>query len=454
MIDSTIVAISTPIGQGGISIVKISGNLSIPIFQKILKKPKGNFFLKESHSIHYGHIISSITQEIIDEVLVLVMKAPKTYTKQDIVEIHCHGGIICSQLVLKEVLQHNARIAEPGEFTKRAFLNGRIDLSQAEAISSLIKAKTEISLQIALKQLKGILSQKINEIKNEIIEILAFVEVNIDFSEEDIDFLSFNQIQEKILKVKNKCKLLSETFEQGKLFQEGLKIAIIGQPNVGKSSILNALLKKDRAIVSEYPGTTRDTIEESLNIKGIPIILIDTAGIRESNFILEQKGVERTYKSINDADLILIVLDNSQLFNNEDKSIFEKIINKKRMVVINKIDLDSKLDINYLKNEIIVKISALTSQGIDNLENLIANQFLSADFTLEEVMVTNLRHKCALEKTIYHLKAAFSLIEKNQGLEIISLELKDSLNELGSIIGETSTDDILNHIFSNFCIGK
>ncbi|MFH1612523.1 MAG: tRNA uridine-5-carboxymethylaminomethyl(34) synthesis GTPase MnmE [bacterium] len=454
MFNDTIVAISTPIGQGGISIVKISGSLSIPILKKIFKKKKGNFFSKESHSIHYGHIISSTTQKLIDEVLVLIMKSPKTYTKEDIVEIHCHGGIICSQLVLKEVLQNNARIAEPGEFTKRAFLNGRIDLSQAEAILSLIKAKTEISLKIALKQLEGSLSQKINEIKNEIIEILALIEVSIDFSEEDIDFLSAYQIQEKIQKVKNKCKLLSKTFEQGKLFQEGLKISIIGQPNVGKSSILNSLLKKDRAIVSEYPGTTRDTIEESLNIKGIPITLVDTAGIRESNSIIEQKGVERTYKSINEADLILVVLDNSQLFNDEDKNIFQKIIDKKRIIVINKIDLSTMLDTDYFKNEMIVKISALTCQGMDDLEDLIVKQFLSENFNLEEVMITNLRHKCALEKTIYHLKSAFLLIEKNQGIEIISLELKESLNELGNIIGETSTEDILNHIFSNFCIGK
>lgn len=478
-LDDTIAAISTPLGVGGIGIVRLSGKEAISIVEKIFSSPK-NKSLKESesHRLIYGFIKDPSTGTTIDEVLVTIMKAPHTYTKEDVVEINCHGGFLPLRNVLELILNYGARLAEPGEFTKRAFLNGRIDLSQAEAVIDLINAKTDASRKVALEQLSGGLSEKITSLGDRTASICAHIEAYIDFPEEDIEPASLEGVLNEIRDIKNELSTLSKSFEEGRFFREGLKIAIVGRPNVGKSSLLNTLLNYDRAIVTETPGTTRDVLEEYLNIKGLPVRIMDTAGIRETHEMAEREGVMRSLRAIDDADLVIGILDGSSIMNNEDIMVLEKIKDKNFIVTINKSDLPiAENDLEkrlraYSEN--ILKISALTGSGLDALKNKILDIFLVRSqkpvrATLSEdsyrevrshfdesngVIVTNIRHKVAIDNAVNALDNASTALSPVQPLEIVAMEMRDALDRLGEIVGVVTTEDILNKIFSEFCIGK
>lgn len=453
----TIAAISTPLGEGGIGIIRISGRQAIPIASRIFHSPKGiNLQNVRTHTIHYGFIVDPSTQEIVDEVLVTVMRAPNTYTREDIVEINCHGGYITLKRILDIVLSEGARLAEPGEFTKRAFLRGRIDLSQAESVIDLIRAKTEQAQKIALEHLSGKLSLKINELRDALMRVCAHVEAYIDFPEEDIDGLTEEEIIKEITRIKEEIKKLIEGYEEGKIYREGLTTAIVGKPNVGKSSLLNALLMKDRAIVTEIPGTTRDIIEEYLNIKGIPLKIIDTAGIRQAHDLVEAEGIKRTLKAVDLAELILLVLDSSRPIDSLDEEIISRIHQKRIIVVINKKDIKSE-DFQIpetLKNKPIVEISALKGEGIEELKELIFKTTISGKYEQEGLVVTKLRHKLALDNALNALENAFQSFKNKEPLEITAMFLREALGFLGQIIGIVTSEEILNLIFSEFCIGK
>ncbi len=469
----TICAISTPLGENGIGIVRLSGPKAIKIVNGIfLFSNKKSLAKMSTFTLHYGHIINSNPKseirnpklKVIDEVLVTVMRAPKTYTREDVVEINCHGGIVPLRRVLKLCLENGVRLAQPGEFTMRAFLNGRLDLVQAEAVCDIIRAKTEQAMNCAVMQLEGNLSKKIKEIKNEIINILSLVEASIDFSEEDIEFIQKKEIKRKIKDIIRKIGKLLEDAESGKILRDGLKIAIIGKPNVGKSSLLNLLLREERAIVTPIPGTTRDVIEDMINIKGIPAIIMDTAGIKShSQSFIEKIGVEKSKKSLKAADLILFVVDASIPLSKEDRNISQTIknCNKKVIIIANKSDLRPAFSIKTVNcklstvNSPIVWTSCVKKTGINELENKIYTLFIHGKVEKSNApFVTNIRHKNALDKTENSLKRAIQVIENGKSEEFIALDLREALNSLAEIIGETITDDILSQIFSKFCIGK
>lgn len=453
----TIAAIATAFGEAAIGIVRISGPEAIKILSKIFSSPKGTDITKvKTHTIHYGFIVDPDTGEKVDEVLVTVMKAPNTYTKEDIVEINCHGGYITLKRVLDVVLKSGARLAEPGEFTKRAFLKGRIDLSQAESVIDIIRAKTEQAQRIAFNHLSGKLSEKINEMRDTLMRVCAHVEAYIDFPEEDIDGLTQQEILVEIGKVKNQISSLIEGYEEGKIYREGLTTAIVGKPNVGKSSLLNALLMKDRAIVTEIPGTTRDIIEEYVNIKGIPLKILDTAGIRQAHDLVEAEGIKRTLRAVDEAELVLLVLDSSRPIDSLDEEIIQRVLEKKLIVVINKKDIKSekfKLP-ELLKDRPTVEISATQLDGIEDLKDLIFKTTVSGKLSYEGVVVTKLRHKMALEAALKALQHAEQAFMKSEPLEIVAMFLHEGLNYLGEIVGATTTEDLLDIIFSEFCIGK
>lgn len=457
--EDTICAISTPIGEGGIGIVRISGKDAILIADKIFF-PKINKKLSAlpSHTIHYGEIMDD-SKEKIDEALVSIMKAPNTYTKEDVVEINCHGGAVPLKRVMELVIKNSARLAEPGEFTKRAFLNGRIDLSQAEAVIDIINSKTDDSLRLAVNQLSGILSKKVNAIREELISIIASVEASIDFVDEDIEFISRDVMGKRIKKAVDEIDALITTADEGRIYKEGIATAIIGRPNVGKSSLLNALLKEERAIVTPVPGTTRDVIEEWVNIKGMPLRILDTAGIRHTEDIVEIEGVKRSREAIKSADIILLLIDGSVKLNEEDKGLMEEVRDKKLIVLLNKSDLPSlvkKDDIEKaLPEKEIVTISALTGEGVDRLRSVIHGLLFKGGITAgERPIITNLRHKTALEKTKKTLETLEGSLKNEMSEEFLAVDLRGALNALGEITGETATEDILNRIFEEFCVGK
>ncbi|MCS7203777.1 MAG: tRNA uridine-5-carboxymethylaminomethyl(34) synthesis GTPase MnmE [Thermodesulfovibrio sp.] len=453
----TIAAIATALGEAAIGIVRVSGPEAIKILSKIFYSPKGTDITKvKTHTIHYGFIVDPDTSEKVDEVLVTVMKAPHTYTKEDMVEINCHGGYVTLKRVLDIVLKSGARLAEPGEFTKRAFLKGRIDLSQAESVIDLIRAKTEQAQKIALEHLSGRLSERINKMRDTLMRVCAHVEAYIDFPEEDIEGLTQQEILEEIREIKTQIKSLIEGYEEGKIYREGLTTAIVGKPNVGKSSLLNALLMKDRAIVTEIPGTTRDIIEEYVNIRGIPLKILDTAGIRQAYDLVEAEGIRRTLKAVEEAELVLLVLDCSRAIDSLDEEIINKVLDKKVIVVINKRDIKSESFIlpEVLKDKPAVEISAIKSEGIEELKNLIFNTTVTGRFTCEGVVVTKLRHKIALEGALKALENAEESFIKKEPLEIVAMFLHEGLNSLGEIVGAVTTEDLLDIIFSEFCIGK
>lgn len=453
----TIAAISTPIGEGGIGIVRISGSRAIEIASEIFQSPKGTDIKKvKSHTIHYGFIVNPETGEKIDEVLLSVMRAPRTYTKEDVVEINCHGGFVVMKRILELTLKRGARLAEPGEFTKRAFLNGRIDLSQAESVIDIIRAKTEQAQRVALEHLSGKFSQKINELRDRLTRVCAHIEAYIDFPDEDIDGFTQEEIENQLMSLIGDIEELLSRYEEGKIYREGVKAAIVGKPNVGKSSLLNALLMKDRAIVTEIPGTTRDIIEEYINIKGVPLKILDTAGIRESDDLIEAEGIKRTLKAVDEADLVLLVLDMSRELDEIDNSIVERLANKKVIVVLNKRDIKiSSFSLpDSLKEHKKVEISALKGEGINELKDIVFSTLVGNRHSYNGVLVTKLRHKIALEDTVCALRNAYKCFKAGEPLEISAMYLREGLNTLGQIVGAVTTDEILDVIFSEFCIGK
>jgi len=457
--DETIAAISTPFGESGIGIVRMSGPLAEAIAKKLFK-PKKTPFSLVSHHFHYGDIIDPESGSPIDEALVVLMKAPKTYTREDIVEIHCHGGYLILQKVLELLLTHGARMALPGEFTKRAFLNGRIDLTQAEAVIDLIKAKTRESLEIAGQQLRGLLYREMASFREKLVEHLSLLEVHIDFPEEEIDPIPLNEMKEDLKKKIKKLEEWISTYEEGRVFKEGISVAIAGKTNVGKSSLLNILLKQERAIVTPIPGTTRDVIEEVLNIHGIPVRLMDTAGLRKAKDSIEQEGVRRAKERVADADLVLLIIDASRELDEDDEDIFREIDLKKKVIVLNKKDLKQKISLEEAKkrfpDHLLVQTSALRGEGIEELKKAIYSSLLHRDIRIspEHLVVANIRHKTILSKTKENLSDALKELEEGASLEFIAFEIRSALDNLGELVGETTPEEVLNHIFDQFCIGK
>jgi tRNA modification GTPase len=457
--EETIAAISTPFGESGIGIVRISGALAEPIAKRLFK-PKKNQSYFISHHFHHGEIIDPQNDHSVDEVLVVLMRSPKTYTREDIVEIQCHGGHFILQKVLELVLKQGARMALPGEFTKRAFLNGRIDLTQAEAVIDLIRAKTMASLDIASQQLRGWLYREMNHLKLKLFEHLVLIEAHIDFPEEEIEPISLVEMKQDLTGMIQKLDGWISSYEEGRVFREGISCAIVGKTNVGKSSLLNVLLKEDRAIVTPIPGTTRDVIEEVLNIYGIPVRLIDTAGLRRAKDSIEQEGVRRARQRVADADIVLLMLDGSRELDSDDMEIFNETKGKKMVLAINKNDLLSKISLEDVKRRFqkdpIVSISALKNEGIDDLKKTIYSSLIQRDVraTPEHLIVANIRHKTALAQTRDNLSNALQGLEEGTSLEFIAFEIRSSLDALGEMVGETAAEEVLNRIFEQFCIGK
>ncbi len=459
-IDDTIAAIATAPGEAGISIIRISGDKSIDVIDRIFKSKEGKVLSEyKPRRITYGHIIDSKTDKKIDEVLVSYMKGPNTYTREDVVEINCHGGMISVKTILELVLRMGARAAEPGEFTKRAFLNGRIDLAQAEAIIDLVSAKTEKGFDVALNQLEGYLSKKVSNVREKLLDMLAHVEVSIDFAEEDVDEVALDYLLEKSIEVEKDIQKLLDTADTGKIIREGLSTVIVGKPNVGKSSLLNALVRESRAIVTDVPGTTRDVIEEHLNIKGIPLRLIDTAGIRETEDIVEKIGVEKSKELFNLADLIIVMLDASRELTEEDIQIMELIGNKRALIIINKTDLPQKLNLEEVKkiidNKKIIKVSLIEEDGLEEIEETLAEMVYQGGVGAKDsLLVTNIRHKNALERALESISDSTKAIKQKLPLDFVEVDIKNSWKALGEITGDTVEEDLIDHIFKNFCIGK
>lgn len=455
----TIAAISTPPGEGAISIVRLSGDQAIAVVKKIFS---GRDLTKvASHTINYGHIINPETKQEIDEVMVSVMRAPKTFTREDIIEINCHGGIVPTNQILQLVLSSGTRLAEPGEFTKRAFLHGRIDLSQAEAVMDLIRAKTDRSMKVALNQLDGNLGHLIKNLRQDILDVLAQVEVNIDYPEyDDVETLTTKMLQEKAVEVKQRIKQLLTTARQGKILREGLATAIIGRPNVGKSSLLNHLLHEDKAIVTDVAGTTRDVIEEYVNVHGVPLKLIDTAGIHQTEDKVEKIGVERSKQAINQADLVMILLNNSEPLTTEDRQLLELTADKKRLILLNKSDLPNKLEISQVQQMVdpktqILQASVLKNQGLDQLEQVIADLFFGGiENSQTTVMVTNARHIALLKKAEQALDDVLRGIKQGMPVDLVQIDMTNCWELLGEITGDSYQDELLDQLFSQFCLGK
>lgn len=456
----TIAAISTAPGEGAIGIVRISGDLAISIASSIYQCGTKQLEEQKTHTIHYGHIVDPKSGEVYDEVMVSVLRAPKTFTREDIVEINCHGGIVAINRVLQLVLRMGARLAEPGEFTKRAFLNGRIDLSQAEAVMDLIRAKTDKSMQLAMRQLDGQLSNLIQNLRQEILNTLAQVEVNIDYPEyDDVEEMTLQLLREKTQQVLQGIRALLNTASQGKILRDGLKTAIVGRPNVGKSSLLNVLLREEKAIVTDIAGTTRDTIEEYVNVRGVPLQLIDTAGIRETDDVVEKIGVERSRKALKEADFVLLLLNQSETLQEEDIRLLETTKGMKRIILFNKTDLPSKLskeDIApYAKEEEIVTTSMLNKEGIDQLEEKIAGYFFQGQMNERDATyLSNTRHIALLEKAEQALVEVQNGIEMEMPVDLIQIDFTRAWDLLGEITGDSVQDELLTQLFSQFCLGK
>ena len=455
--EDTIAAIATAPGEGGIGIIRISGDESKSVLDKIFIPANPSSL--QNRKMSYGNIVDPLSNKVIDEVLCVYMKGPKTYTVEDVVEINCHGGMVPLRKTLELVLANGARMAEPGEFTKRAFLNGRLDLSQAEAVIDVIKAKTDKTFDVALNQLEGIFSERIREIRNKLVDILVNLTVNIDYPDEDIEEITYEKLSFDLNEVLSEIENLLSSADTGRIMRDGLSVAIIGKPNVGKSSLMNSLLKETRAIVTEIPGTTRDTIEEHISIKGIPVRLTDTAGIRETDDIIEKIGIEKSKESFNQADLVIFILDSSRNLEHEDMEIMKLINPDKTVILLNKIDLNQilKKDDILLKNPgfTIIETSMKNQMGISEIENKIVDLVYGGKVSQNNnLMVTNVRHKDILEKSRKSLDDAINMVKMQEALEFIEIDVNSAYESLGEIIGETVQDDIINEVFARFCLGK
>lgn len=461
MLEDTIVAIATPLGEGSIGVVRISGPEAIAVGRRVFQ-PKVNqdWYIKENYKLVYGHVVEPDSREIIDEVLLSVMRGPRSFTAEDVVEINCHGGIVPLRRVLEVVLRQGARLAEPGEFSKRAFINGRLDLAQAESIIDIIRAKTDAGARIAMSQLGGKLSEKVHGLQNELLGLLAKIEAFIDFPEDDIPEATLEEMAHRCNGLLIVIEQLLESADTGKVYREGLRTVIVGKPNVGKSSLLNALLREQRAIVTDIPGTTRDVIEEVLNIKGVPLKIIDTAGLRETQDLVEKLGVERSRQLLNQADLVLLVLDASTGLSEDDLNVINLIKDKKVLVLINKIDIaDNAIETDQLKQLIgysdVLEISAQKDIGLDRLEQSILDLVFQGRITAaDNVLVSNSRHKHALERAKQHLLEVGRGMQQSVPPDLVSIDLKSAWEILGEITGNTVTEDLIDRIFADYCIGK
>ncbi|MGJ9828467.1 tRNA uridine-5-carboxymethylaminomethyl(34) synthesis GTPase MnmE [Staphylococcus aureus] len=455
----TITSISTPMGEGAIGIVRLSGPQAVEIADKLYK---GKHLLNDvpSHTINYGHIIDPESKEVVEEVMVSVLRAPKTFTREDIIEINCHGGILTINRVLELTMTYGARMAEPGEFTKRAFLNGRIDLSQAEAVMDFIRSKTDRASKVAMNQIEGRLSDLIKKQRQSILEILAQVEVNIDYPEyDDVEDATTEFLLEQSKEIKQEINRLLDTGAQGKIMREGLSTVIIGKPNVGKSSMLNNLIQDNKAIVTEVAGTTRDVLEEYVNVRGVPLRLVDTAGIRETEDIVEKIGVERSRKALSQADLILFVLNNNEALTQEDYTLYEVVKNEDVIVIVNKMDLEQNIDINEVKDMIgdtpLIQTSMLKQEGIDELEIQIRDLFFGGEVQNQDMTyVSNSRHISLLKQARQTIQDAIDAAESGVPMDMVQIDLTRTWEILGEIIGETASDELIDQLFSQFCLGK
>ncbi|MCA0988770.1 tRNA uridine-5-carboxymethylaminomethyl(34) synthesis GTPase MnmE [Guptibacillus algicola] len=454
----TIAAISTPMGEGAIAIVRLSGSEAVEIADKLYKgsKPLENV---DSHTIHYGHLIDPDTNELAEEVMVSVMRGPRTFTREDIVEINCHGGLVSVNRVLELVLRSGARLAEPGEFTKRAFLNGRIDLSQAEGVIDLIRAKTDRAMNVALNQMEGRLSSLISTLRRQLLETVAHVEVNIDYPEYDAEEMTQELLTNQLKEVEEEIRRILVTARQGKILREGLSTVIVGRPNVGKSSLLNSLVHENKAIVTDVPGTTRDVIEEYVNVRGVPLRLVDTAGIRETEDLVERIGVERSRERLKQADLILLVLNYNDELTHEDEQLFKAVEGMDVIVIVNKTDLEEKLDIEKVKqlaNEHpVITTSLKNEQGVDELEQSISELFFEGAVESQDLTyVSNSRHIALLEQSRKTLADALSAIEAGMPVDMVQIDITRTWELLGEIIGDTVSESLIDQLFSQFCLGK
>ncbi|SQE85982.1 tRNA modification GTPase [Streptococcus dysgalactiae subsp. equisimilis] len=450
----TITAISTPLGEGAIGIVRLSGTDALAIAQSVFKGK--NLEQVASHTINYGHIIDPKTGTIIDEVMVSAMLAPKTFTRENVVEINTHGGIAVTNEILQLLIRQGARMAEPGEFTKRAFLNGRVDLTQAEAVMDIIRAKTDKAMTIAVKQLDGSLSQLINDTRQEILNTLAQVEVNIDYPEyDDVEEMTTALLREKTQEFQSLLENLLRTAKRGKILREGLSTAIIGRPNVGKSSLLNNLLREDKAIVTDIAGTTRDVIEEYVNIKGVPLKLVDTAGIRETDDLVEQIGVERSKKALQEADLVLLVLNASEKLTDQDRALLNLSQDSNRIILLNKTDLEQKIELEQLPDDYI-PISVLTNQNINLIEDRINQLFFDNAGLVEQdaTYLSNARHISLIEKAVQSLEAVNDGLALGMPVDLLQVDLTRTWEILGEITGDAAPDELITQLFSQFCLGK
>lgn len=450
----TITAIATPLGEGAIGIVRISGSDALAIAKSIFKGK--DLERVDSHTLNYGHIFDPQKDEILDEVMVGVMRAPKTFTREDVIEINTHGGIAVTNEILQLILRQGARMAEPGEFTKRAFLNGRVDLTQAEAVMDIIRAKTDKAMNIAVKQLDGSLKSLIDNTRQEILNTLAQVEVNIDYPEyDDVEEMTTALMREKTQEFQALLENLLRTARRGKILREGLSTAIIGRPNVGKSSLLNNLLREEKAIVTNIEGTTRDIIEEYVNIKGVPLKLVDTAGIRETDDIVERIGVERSKKALNEADLVLLVLNAAEKLTEQDRTLLELSQNSNRIILLNKTDLPKVIEVDELPSDVI-RISVLKNQNIDLIEERINQLFFDNAGIVEQdaTYLSNARHISLIEKAVESLRAVNEGLELGMPVDLLQVDMTRTWEILGEITGDAAPDELITQLFSQFCLGK
>ena len=483
--EDTIAAIATAPGEGGIGIVRISGEEAITILEKVFSRAKKEYKKNpgglpaaegavcsdtndkndiiegtlQPRLMHYGYVKDNFNGELIDEVMAVYFRAPYSYTAEDVVEIQCHGSLVSLRKILSLVLKNGARLAEPGEFTKRAFLNGRLDLSQAEAVIDLIRAKSDKSFDVALNQLEGIFSEKIRQIRAQLMDDLVNISVNIDYPDEDIEQLTFEKLASNLDAALAKIEEMLKTSDTGRIITEGLKISIIGKPNVGKSSLMNALLRETRAIVTEIPGTTRDTIEEMLTIRGIPVKLTDTAGIRQTDDVIEKIGIEKSKEAFNNADLIIFMADGSRPLDEEDFAIIDRIGEKKAIIILNKTDLPQAFEAaeitELMPGASLIEASVASGRGIEEIEDKIEELVYGGQVKQNESMlVTNARHKHLLEEAASALCDAIEMAKASQPLELLEIDARSAYESLGAIIGEEVEDDIINEVFARFCLGK